>query len=887
MFDQLRQQLDEAAAAFTEDAAALGGLLTTMAADVQRALDEPLEIFPVAHHSPASALHMVRLLQTRQPKAIYIELCEDMRGVVANLNHCKLPVALQAFAAKSPLIREEELPVSVVAPLTESSAEYQAIAYCLQHPETALVFVDRAVDYVFQWREADPAADTASDDETDIPSEDAALHGKAIGIQTGGLEPTFDEFVHFLLKNSNTRHFAEWWDQYVERTIIGADFAAYKQVMVLVGSLIRHIGRRPHDTEVDRQRERYMWTRIKQHLSTHQIAPHEAIYICGAAHAASDVAEFGTHTDAVWEDLPPVSATEWLFGVIPSSFTAIEYQFSHPAGTVSIAEATWQKSMKAAKLTPFTLGKTPTKRKDAPPQTPANNNRLLADFLTQAPAFASADVEQLLGWCANIVALARRNGYLASTADSIAIYETSVLLANLRNRAHPSSYDFIDAAITCLEKDRTPKRRNIAQLCRAMLGGDRIGTVGYESLPPLAQNIYDRLAPMGVDLFARTNQRALMDFNKAPHLRDCSELLWRLNYLLGDGVVQPIMGERQLGQPSIQESWEVRIGKHQGAVIQLGYEGITLEQVLEQRMRQRAYAPDATAAVALHTAEASLLYLDSPRLTRSFGEHATHLLSQETGASSAPDIFNRARRLIHYYRTTPSGLPDWLKQFVAVGYTHYASLLPQAMTDSGTSAEEVAGMLGFIFTLETLALSLGCSREQIIISVQQAAQEAIPPDKIGLQWVAEWLLDLRTVGSMRGALASVIDNPLSLTALPDYLNGFVLSLTFAPQVATFVVEVMSSVFANVPDAALIPWLPGLVLQLRAHKTILPPLIKEAAKLFPATLSGFSQWQPAWLQDEAETAPDEVTPDSAELQAIRALLDAAPETLNRLAALVTK
>src|SRR5690606_29426373 len=128
---------------------------------------------------------------------------------------------------------------------------------------------------------------------------------------------------------------------------------------------------------------------------------------------------------------------------------------------------------------------------------------------------------QLLDWCTRIVALARKNGYMASTADTIAIYETAMLLANIRNRMHPSAYDFTDAAITCLEKDRTPQRRNIAQLCRVMLGGDRIGSVGYESLPPLAQNIYDRLAPLNVDLFSHTNQRALMDFTRNPHLRDC------------------------------------------------------------------------------------------------------------------------------------------------------------------------------------------------------------------------------------------------------------------------------------------------------------------------------------------------------------------------------
>jgi hypothetical protein len=884
MFDELIQQLDQAAETFTQDTQTLAHLLATIAADVERALAEPLEIFPVAHHSPAAALHLVKRLQQRPPRVIYIELCEDMLTLVPNLVHCKLPVALQAFAAESDIVPPEELPVAVVAPLTESSAEFQAIAYCLQHPETELVFVDRAVDYVFQWKEyaLSPVAEPGEEPLT----EEADFHTSSIGIRTDSLEPTFDEFLHFLLNNSNTRHFAEWWDQYVERSILSADTESFKQVMVMVGSLIRNLGRKPEDLKVDELRERYMWTRIKQHMQAHQIAPQEALYICGAAHAASHVAEFGTANTLIWEDLPPPSQTNWLFGVIPSSFSAIEHQFVHPPGTISMAETTWQKSMRAANLAAFTSDKKTRQQSLAPQESPMQHADLLMRFLTQPPAFASADLDQLLDWSTRIVTLARNNGYLASTADSIAIYETAMMLANLRNRMHPSAYDFMDAAVTCLEKDRTPRKRNIAHMCRIMLGGDRIGTVGYESLPPLAQNIYDRLAPLQVDLFARNNQRALMDFTKNPELRDCSELLWRLNYLLGHAVVQPIMGERKLGHTPIQESWEIRIGKYQGQVIQLGYEGVTLEQVLEQRMRQRVYQDKATAARALHTAEASLLYLNSPRLTREFGQHAAYLLTQETSASNAPDIFARARNLVHYYRTTPDGLPGWIEEFVATGYTHYASLLPRAMTDGGTSPEEIAGMLGFIFTLESLALSLGCSRSQIVISIQQAALEQIPPEKVGLLWVAEWLLNLRTIGAMRGYMNEVMENPLRLPTLPAYLNGFILSLTFAPQIAAFVVEILSHVFAHVPDQALIPWLPRLVLQLRDHQPILQPLIKEAASIFPPTLAALPAWQPRWMVDESTTdsaAPIALDEDQ---QKIREMLASAPQSLHAIAQILT-
>ncbi|HEX2619617.1 MAG TPA: DUF5682 family protein, partial [Phototrophicaceae bacterium] len=677
---------------------------------------------------------------------------------------------------------------------------------------------------------------------------------------------------------------------------------------VLVGSLLRNLGRRKEDQETDSLRERYMWTRIKQHMREHNIQPNEAMYVCGAAHTASEVEEFGTSNDLVW-DIPPVTNTRWLYGMIPSSFAAIEHQFSHPAGTVSLAEGTWEKGLKAEDVRPFNLKKldaasaaTPDGKvgakaaskvtKKAPVKVTlrqmTRNPRVLAAFLTQPPAYTAADDEQLLQWCVQIVALARKNGYLASTADSISIYETSILLAHMRNRQHPTPYDFQDAAVTCLEKDRTPKKRTIAHLCQILLGGDKVGTVGYTSLPPLVQNIYDRLAPLGIDLFAKTNQRALMDFKTRPELRDCSNILWKLRYLFGNAVVRPIVGERSLGHIPIQESWDVMIGKHQGQIIQLGYEGVTLEQVLEQRMKVAAFAEDATSSLVLRTAEDALLLMNSPRLVRELGLHAIHLLELETSAEDAPEIFQRARRLVHYYRTTPGGLPDWLEQLVATGYAHYASLLPQAFADGGTDPEQIAGMMGFIFTLESLALALGCQRSQLLLGLQGAAQSTIVPDKIGLLWTGEWLVGQRGIAEMRDYFTQVLNDALRLPVLPQYLNGFVLALNFAPGIARFVVELVSHIFASVQDMTLLPWLPALILQLRQHQPILQPLIKEASGVFPASLAGFNTWQPAWLDQAKLVKPSSTAKRSTptltpEMALIRRQLFAAPEPVNAIAA----
>src|SRR5690606_40325000 len=65
----------------------------------------------------------------------------------------------------------------------------------------------------------------------------------------------------------------------------------------------------------------------------------------------------------------------------------------------------------------------------------------LSGLLSGPPALDPLDDAELRDWCVEIVRLARRNGYPASTADAIAVFETSILLANLRDRARPTPYD--------------------------------------------------------------------------------------------------------------------------------------------------------------------------------------------------------------------------------------------------------------------------------------------------------------------------------------------------------------------------------------------------------------------------------------------------------------
>ncbi|MFH9419238.1 hypothetical protein [Streptomyces sp. NPDC017529] len=889
-FTALRTQLQEAAAAFSDGPGALEGILLGLVDDVDRAVREPLEIFPVCHHSPASAIAMARRLREKQPKVVYLELCEDMAPLLTELRNCRLPVAVQAFASEVDGFPAEWSPLSVVAPITEASAEYQAIAYALDTPGVELVLVDRSSDHVFQWDARGTSAAAPADHDAPPAEEEAALHGEAVGLEIGDLRPRFAELEEHLLRHGRVRHWSEWWHQYVELPLGDSDHDTYRQVMLLIGSLFRRLAPGdPHRVRVDEDRERYMWTRMREHLAATGADPADCLYVCGAFHAASRVAEFGVHGTDTFE-IGPRTATTWQHGLIPSSHAAIEAQFGLAAGSVSIAATVWAKNVKRTRVEPYRLaGQAGTKKPRAgksagapAPVAAVPPSDRLTGFLERPPALDRLDEAELLGWSVDIVRAARRNGYLASTADAIAVFETSILLAGMRDRAKPTPYDFQDAAVTCIEKDTVPGRRDVRRLVEIMMGGDRIGRVGYDALPPLARDVHDRLAPLNLKLQKRGVQRALLDMAGRPELERCSDVLWMLRHLMPHGAARPIMGERRLGERSVQESWDLALGTHQRALIELGYEGVSIEQVLEQRLRRTAYAPQATAATVLRCVEDATLYLRSRRLADELGTRALEALSAERNVDGAPEVLRRVRGLLAYYRTSEPVLPPWIESFATTGYAHYCTLLPTAFTDDDATVRQVAAMLGFLFSMESLALSLGCDRTQLELAVAQSHPE--DPSKTALLWAAKSHLGALSRADLRAKCDELLGNPLVVPSYPRYLSGFVHALEPVPGLTDFVVEAVSNAFARLPDTVLLPWLPTLITTLRSGGAELAPLlIREAGRIFPGRLSALDAWVPPW-RDRPEPEAQYAAPRTGGAGG-SALLAAHPGTCDAVARLL--
>ncbi len=171
------------------------------------------------------------------------------------------------------------------------------------------------------------------------------------------------------------------------------------------------------------------------------------------------------------------------------------------------------------------------------------------------------------------------------------------------------------------------------------------------------------------------------------------------------------------------------------------------------------------------------------------------------------------------------------------GYAHYCTLLPTAFRDEDATVGQVAAMLGFLFSMESLALSLGCDRTQLELAVAQSHPE--DPSKKALLWAAQVQLGTLTRAELRARSDALLDNPLVVPSYPRYLNGFVHALEPVPGLADVVVEAVSNAFGRLPDTVLLPWLPLLITTLRKGAADLAPLlIREAGRIFPA---GFRRW----------------------------------------------
>ncbi len=759
-----------------EEGENLQKILTLITKDIEILQKEKLEIIPVSHHSLASAIHTRMRLAEKKPKIIFLEASEDFQKLLPDLKHCTLPVAFQGYVKKSSNIAHEHLPIASFCVNTEASAEYQAMKYATENKDTEIVFVDASCEQRIIWQQKFQDATIKNE----LTTEEERKNSHQIHFKTADIYPSREGFVEILLSKANVHHFSEWWLDIVENTLLDLSYENFRQIMILIGGVFRRLGAEDHIEKITKNRDIFMWNKIKNTLRSRKIQPADAVLICGASHAIKMVEEWGI--DGKKGKNEALDTSNWKYGVMQSDFLMVDAQFGQLPGVTGEIDARWD----AIK----------SKMYRVKPQNPSD---LLENY-------SIAQHDQLVRWSIDIVKKARQEGYITSPADSIEIVRTTYRLKELKNRPYISKFDFTEAATTCIEKD-DPYLPKVEDMVGKILFSNKIGKVGYHALPPLAQDVMDRLSSLKVPSTYKKIKRILYDLKKEPQYQLISDLLWLLKFL--EVNVTPIVGQKKLGSQDNQESWDIYIYKQQNILIRLALEGITVEEVFRNRIVKKIDKESKPVEV-LNAIRTVLTYLEIDDITLNY---LTKMLVSSTFDLRFEDpmkLYNLTIEILNFYRSQKTGIPQWFNNYILSAYRAYCQELASAVDDSTISVENIATIFNFVFKVESIALAQGASRNELEVAFLLIERLKLPLGKKAVVLAAESLLNQEKEEELKLMVAKTFWNPLTIQTLSDLLTGIVYATNFAPNAVNILIELLDQCFRKLDDQLIFQWMPLLI-----------------------------------------------------------------------------
>ena len=728
-------------------------LLQDIVQDLTEAKGSDIYILPVAHHSVASAIKTQQILEKRKPKVIFLELPTDYQELIKDLKHCNMPVALNAINYGIPLIAPNQIN-SFKAPITEFSAEFQAIKYGQTH-NIPVVLVDLTCE--------ERLRKTAELHQTE---------GGLFTLEMGDIKPSKERFVTKLVENTSTSNFSEFWSNIMEASLLAASFGQYRLQMFFIGSLFRRMGHEFPRNKILDVRDKTMWTNMANYLQDNTLNPDDAIFICGASHAVPVVKEFGkiSHTGSI-----PAIINKWHYGILVSSYADIDEQFYEFPGTTFEKDRLW-KTYKSIK--------------------PGGNISI-----------KSFSHEKLMKWAVDITKLARNHGYTTSTADSIAIIEIYYQLGKLRNRSFLSKQDFIEAAMVCIDKNEAGLISLHQIFKQYFLTNDKKGEVGFGSLPPLTRDIINNLKNYGFKYKKRTVHRFLLDFKEDPELRVLSALLWKL-HRLGINVV-PIMGTNKFGEKNRQESWEVYIARDPNSLIELGYRGISLNEILKRELLS-TIKPDSRLIEIFAVYKEVLQYLpDYSSVQQDLMQELLTRLTTTLLYQDNLEIYLELSDILNYFRGSEDGIPKYFSEFLSQSYKIYCHEVPKAF-ETDIMLSSLVGILTFIKQFESIVISNGGSRGEFEVALSLIDVANLPPEKYAIYLIAKSTLEDQIMNQLRQIFYKTYSNPLTLHRIPGIVEGLLYATYLSKDVTPLLTELLDQAFRRMDDTLLIKWIPQLI-----------------------------------------------------------------------------
>jgi hypothetical protein len=461
---------------------------------VRRAADavlaEDLYWFPVRHHSPAVARHLVAAMREREPEVVFIEAPFDAVDLVPHIVDPKTRPPISIYSS----YRDDDdvlglagiespgpsVPAKFAAwyPMLPYSPEYLAMKEATRRG-ASVVFIDLPHHALVASREERgiPAPSEEPEAAEQTPSEPPPTEPPEphLGGATASWEALAVEssFYRSLAEAAGYRSWDECWDALFEAPERFSHHEAFRAELAYFCSAVRATTPRERmERDGTLPRETCMLETIQQTLAARGLPPTKAMVVCGGFHL------FMAREPGPRRSLPP--------GTVYRTVTPYSY-------------------VRTSDLSGYRAGN----------RAPAYYARL-HEHASASPEDAA--VRAMVDHVVAVLARARKEGELLSSADAISVTQHARMLASLRGRKNPSLDDVRDGLVSCCCKG------SMAQEGRALglaMTAVEIGTAIGRVTPalgrlPLVHDFYRQIdeLELGETMAKDARQRIALDLRK-------------------------------------------------------------------------------------------------------------------------------------------------------------------------------------------------------------------------------------------------------------------------------------------------------------------------------------------------------------------------------------
>lgn len=504
-----------------------------------RLVGEEVIIFPVRHHSPACALHLLQLFSRMSPSVVLVEGPRSFTPLIPMLAHAdaKTPLAVYSYAVQRMSNDGGERRHAVYYPFCDYSPEMVALREA-QRLGIPARFID--LDFSEQC-----LIEPASEDEESRSLLDEQHYKRS-------------QYLQRLAQSLGCRDHEELWEHLFE--VSAAELTLDAHIAQVAGyCYFARCDSTPEALAADGtlQREAEMAWHIREAIRQRVPGAGPVLAVLGGFHAVKMPALLAQAAER-----PAISRAE----VTDEASALIRYSFD-----------------RLDRLNGYSAGMT----------SPAWHQRLWERLVKREKASFSGDSsvrqETALTVLFDIAEILRgKYGVPLPAPEISAAYEQVLRLATLRGRAAPVRDDVLDAVISCFIKgDVDADGALVRAVAQQTLSGNALGTVpAGAGRPPLVKDFEFRARRQRLKIDVAEPRRLTLDIYRRADHRMTSRLLHGL-VLLGVPFAVRTAGPdfvAGMGLERLHEYWEYQYSPlTEGALIEVSVFGVTVPRAVANR----------------------------------------------------------------------------------------------------------------------------------------------------------------------------------------------------------------------------------------------------------------------------------------------------------------